>query len=130
MKQSRSHLKDGHPSCPSLRFSFIHKEGIDAKGEDNVSAKEILQALKQQVFCLQFVHEPAVDEEGNVEDDVAKEADDDEGLPAVVLGERAGKESEEDGWPALKQPIVTLGTTFKKTGYWMPPVTRQQISAA
>ena len=65
------HLKDRHPPCSSLWFRFVDKEGVDAETEDDVSPKEVLEALEEKVLCLQLVHEPAVDEEGDVEDNVA-----------------------------------------------------------
>ena len=121
------HLKDRHPPCSSLWFRFVDKEGVDAETEDDVSPKEVLEALEEKVLCLQLVHEPAVDEEGDVEDNVAKETNDDQRFSSVVLKiklrfqkikllsihlwQRPCKEGEKDGWPALKQSVVTLAST-------------------
>ena len=44
-----------------------------------------MEALEEKVLCLQLVHEPAVDEEGDVEDNVAKETNDDQRFSSVVL---------------------------------------------
>ena len=85
MKLKSIHLKDRHPPCSSLWFRFVDKECIDAKPEDDVSPKEVLEALEEKVLCLQLVHEPAVDEEGDVEDDVAEETNDDQRFSSVVL---------------------------------------------
>ena len=46
------HLEDRHPPCSSLWFRFVYKEGVDAKPKDDVSPKEVLEALEEKVFCL------------------------------------------------------------------------------
>ena len=52
---------------------------------------------------FQVVEPDTVDEEDDVEQEVSEEGADDERFAAVGVGERSGKQSEDDPWSALKR---------------------------
>ena len=76
--------------------------------------------LCTKLTYTQVVHEPGIDEEGDVEDDVAKKSHDDERFPAIVVGEGSGEECEDNRWEALDQTVVALQMeTFCQRYTWI-----------
>ena len=104
-------VEEGEPPRPGLRRGDVRHVGVRGQVEAGGAPRQVLQALQQQILNLELEEPDGVEEEDDVEQEVAEQGQEDERLAAQLVTERPREQSEDDARGALKHPVVGLDLT-------------------
>ena len=101
-------VEQGEAPGPGLRGGDVRHVGVRRQVEAGGAARQVLQALQQQILHLELEEPDGVEEEDDVEQEVAEQGGEDERLAAELVAEGPRKQGEDDAGGALQHPVVRL----------------------